>query len=149
MSELSNEAVKYIEKSKLGWLITVGGDKKPYIRPMGAFFNEGLDLYFLTAKETEKVKHINENPTVTFYFENPGQPYDTFKSVAVSGEAIEVLEENDEFKKAVEGISIRYPVIKESVENGNIKSSSIYKINANFIKVADYTKLPKELSEDI
>ncbi|WP_242949595.1 pyridoxamine 5'-phosphate oxidase family protein [Clostridium pasteurianum] len=38
MSELSNEAVKYIEQSKLGWLITVGGDKKPYIRPMGAFF---------------------------------------------------------------------------------------------------------------
>lgn len=149
MSEVSNEAVRYIEQSKLGWLITVGKDKRPYIRPMGAFFNEGLDLYFLTSKETEKVKQINENSTVTFYFENPEQPYDSFKSVAVSGEAIEVLEENDEFKKAVEGISIRYPIIKENVENGNIKASSIYKIKANFVKTADYTKLPKEVSEDI
>ena len=148
MSEISNGAIEYIEQSKLGWLISVGEDKRPYIRPMGAFFNDGLDLYFLTAKKTEKVKQINANSIVTFYFENPEQTYDTFKSVAVSGEAVEVLEEN-EFKKAVDGISIRYPAIKDSVENGNIKDSSIYKINTNFIKAADYTKSPKEVSENI
>lgn len=148
MSEISNQAIKYIEQSKLAWLITVGEDKRPYIRPMGAFFNEGLDLYFFTAKETEKVKHISENATVTFYFETPGQSYDTFKSVAISGEAVEVSEEN-EFKKAVDGISIRYPAIKEIAESGNIKASSIYKINTNFVKTADYTKSPKEVSENI
>ncbi|AGK98914.1 pyridoxamine 5'-phosphate oxidase family protein [Clostridium pasteurianum] len=148
MSEISNQATKYIEQSKLAWLITVGEDKRPYVRPMGAFFNDGLDLYFLTAKKTDKVKQINTNPTVTFYFENPEQSYDTFKSVAVSGEAVEVLEES-EFKKAVEGIGIRYPAIKGNVENGNIKDSSIYKINTNFIKTADYTKSPKEVSENI
>ncbi|WP_010235457.1 pyridoxamine 5'-phosphate oxidase family protein [Clostridium arbusti] len=148
MSEVSNEAIKYIEQSKLAWLVTVGENKRPYIRPMGAFSNDGLDLYFLTSKKTEKVKHIKENPVVTFYFENPNQSYEIFKSLSLSGKAIEVLDES-EFKKAVDGISIRYPLIKENVENGNIKESSIYKITADFIKFADYSKTPKEVTENI
>lgn len=143
MSEAIKKSIEYVEQSKVGLLITVDENKVPFVRPIGAFFNEGADIYFLTAKETEKVKHINSNPTVTFYFENEGQPFESFKSVAVIGEASEVTEK-DELNKAIDGISIRYPVIKEKVINGDFNNSSIYVVKAKSIKLADYTQATKE-----
>lgn len=146
MSELLNTSIAYIENAKVGWLITVGENNRPYIRPIGAFSNDGINLYFLTRKDTNKVRHINANSTVTFYFENPNQPFETFKSVAVSGIASEVVDAK-EFEKAAEGIAVRYPVIKENIQNGKINDSAIYKIKVNFIKAADYAKKPGEIEE--
>jgi len=148
MSKILNDAKNYIEQSKGSLLITVGVNNVPYVRPIGAFSNEGADIYFTTGKVTEKVKHIKENPTVTFYFQNEGQSIQNFKSVAVIGEAVEILE-GDEFDKAVEGISIRYPLIKEKVANGEIKDSAIYKVKAKFIKLADYTRPIREVIENV
>lgn len=143
MSQLIEKSIKYVEQSKVGLLITVDENKVPFVRSIGAFSNDGANIYFLTAKETEKVKHINSNPTVTFYVENEGQPYESFKSVAISGEASEVTE-NDELSRAIEAISVRYPLIKEKVANGEFENSSIYVVKTKFIKLADYTQLPRE-----
>ena len=135
MSEVIEKSIKYVEQSKVGLLITVDENKVPFVRPIGAFSNDGANIYFLTAKETEKVKHINLNPTVTFYFENEGQPYESFKSVAISGDASEVTE-NDELEKAIEAISVRYPVIKEKVANGEFENSSIYVVKDKVYKIS-------------
>jgi general stress protein 26 len=143
MSQLIEKSIKYVEQSKVGLLITVDENKVPFVRSIGAFSNDGANIYFLTAKETEKVKHINSNPTVTFYVENEGQPYESFKSVAISGEASEVTE-NNELSRAIEAISVRYPLIKEKVANGEFENSSIYVVKTKFIKLADYTQLPRE-----
>ncbi|MFL0196739.1 pyridoxamine 5'-phosphate oxidase family protein [Clostridium sp. WILCCON 0269] len=148
MSEILNESIAYVEQSKVGLLITVGEDNSPYIRNIGAFSNDGANIYFVTKKESNKVKHIKQNPIVTFYFQNEGQSYDTFKSVAVTGEASEVLA-GQEFNSAVEGISNRYPIIKEQISNGEFKDSSIYKVKAKFVKLADYTRDSKEIKETI
>ncbi|MDP4178554.1 MAG: pyridoxamine 5'-phosphate oxidase family protein [Bacillota bacterium] len=148
MSEVLTESIKYIEQSKVGLLITVGEKTVPYVRPIGAFANEGSDIYFVTAKATDKVKQINLNPTVTLYFQNEGQPFDTFKSVAVSGDASEVSL-GAEFDKAVEAISVRYPIIKQKISSGEFKSSAIYKVKAKLVKLADYTKNPREVIENI
>lgn len=143
-----NDAINYIEQSKLSLLTTIGEDNAPYVRPIGAFANNGVDIYFTTAKNSEKVKHINANPIVTFYFQNEGQSYESFKNASVIGEAIE-LSSSEEFDKAVEGISLRYPVIKELVDKGDIKNSVIYKVKAKSIKFSDYTKSPREVLENI
>lgn len=148
MSKILNDSINYIEQSKVALLITVGVNNSPYVRSIGAFYNEGADLYFVTAKATEKVKHIKINPTVTFYFQNEGQAYSEFKSVAVTGEASEVVE-SVELNKAIEGISVRYPVIKEKIASGEFNSSTIYKVKAKFVKLADYTQTPREVVENI
>ena len=143
MSEVIEKSIKYVEESKLGLLITVDENKVPFVRTIGAFSNEGANIYFVTGKEAQKVKHINSNPTVTFYFEKEGQPYESFKSVSIIGDASEVIEK-DELEKAIAAISVRYPVIKEKVENGEFEKSSIYVVKAKSIKLADYTQLLKE-----
>ncbi|MCI1996400.1 MAG: pyridoxamine 5'-phosphate oxidase family protein [Clostridium luticellarii] len=147
MSEVLDEAIKYVEQSKTGLLITVGEDGAPYARVMGAFSNQGANLYFETGRKSNKVKHIKKNPIVTFYFQNENQSYNTFKSVSVTGETSEVLQGDDDFKSAVNGISVRYPVLKENVDKGDIGDSVIYRIKAKFVKLADYTRDPKEVKE--
>lgn len=143
MSEVIEKSIKYVEESKLGLLITVDENKVPFVRTIGAFSNEGANIYFVTGKEAQKVKHINSNPTVTFYFEKEGQPYESFKSVSIIGYASEVTEK-DELNKAIESISVRYPVIKEKVANGEFEKSAIYVVKGKAIKIADYTQEPKE-----
>ncbi|MBC2478141.1 pyridoxamine 5'-phosphate oxidase family protein, partial [Clostridium beijerinckii] len=124
-------------------LITVDENRVPFIRTIGAFSNEGANIYFLTGKEADKVKHINSNPIVTFYFEQEGQPYESFKSVSIIGDASKVTEK-DELDKAIEAISVRYPVIKDKVSNGEFQESAIYVVKAKAIKLADYTQSPRE-----
>ncbi|MCH3963691.1 MAG: pyridoxamine 5'-phosphate oxidase family protein [Clostridium sp.] len=147
MSDVLDAAVKYVEQSKTGLLVTIGEDGAPYVRIMGAFSNDGANLYFETGRKSNKVKHIQKNPVVTFYFQNEGQVYDTFKSVSITGKATEVLENDDDFKKAVDGISVRYPVLKENLSKGGLGDSVIYRIKAQFVKLADYTKNPKEVKQ--
>ncbi|WP_238915552.1 pyridoxamine 5'-phosphate oxidase family protein [Clostridium sp. YIM B02555] len=143
MSEAIEKSIKYVEESKLGLLITVDENKVPFIRTIGAFSNEGANIYFLTGKEAGKVKHINSNPIVTFYFEQEGQAYESFKSVSIIGDASKVTEK-DELDKAIEAISVRYPVIKDKVANGEFQESAIYVVKAKAIKLADYTQSPRE-----
>ncbi|AGF55184.1 pyridoxamine 5'-phosphate oxidase family protein [Clostridium saccharoperbutylacetonicum] len=143
MSEAIEKSIKYVEESKLGLLITVDENRVPFIRTIGAFSNEGANIYFLTGKEADKVKHINSNPIVTFYFEQEGQPYESFKSVSIIGDASKVTEK-DELDKAIEAISVRYPVIKDKVSNGEFQESAIYVVKAKAIKLADYTQSPRE-----
>lgn len=144
MSQVVDKAIKYVEQSKIGLLLTVDENKVPFVRSIGAFSTDGANVYFLTAKATEKVKHIKENPVVTIHFQNEGQPIQTFRSVAITGEASEVTD-SGEFEKAVEDISVRYPLIKDRVASGDIRDSSIYVIKAKFIKSADYTETPREV----
>lgn len=143
MSEILKDSKDYLEHGQVALLITVGEGNVPYVRSIGAYANDGFNIYFLTQRATEKVKQIKLNPVVTFYIENEGQPISAFKSLALTGEAHEI--EGEEFDKAVEGISVRYPKIKESVADGSIKASAIYKIKTKFVKWADYTTAPKEV----
>jgi general stress protein 26 len=67
MSEMTAEALGYIEKSIYALLITVGEENKPCVRYVGPFVNNGLDIYFFTSKDSRKVKHVECNPFVTLY----------------------------------------------------------------------------------
>jgi general stress protein 26 len=64
MSDLAVEAVGFIEKSPYALLITVGKENKPFVREIGPFVNNGLDIYFVTRIDSQKVKHIGINPVI-------------------------------------------------------------------------------------
>lgn len=146
MSKIVKNALEYVEQSKLGLLATVGDDKIPFIRPMAAYYNKGSELYFVTRKATNKVEHISKNENVTFYFQNEGQDFTQFKSVALSGSAEEVKDQT-EFEEAILGIGKRWPKIFERIASGEFEDSTIYKIKSSLLKYADYSKTPKESLE--
>jgi general stress protein 26 len=68
MSDTVVQAIAHIEKSKYALLATVGEDNRPSVREVGPFVNNGLDIYFVTRLDSQKVKHIGMNSGVTLYF---------------------------------------------------------------------------------
>lgn len=137
MSTILEKAKKFVDESKIGLLITVDEDTEAYARPIGAYGNEGYDIYFYTAKETNKVKHIKSNSKVTFYIDYAGKEVTDYKSVSIFGKAEEVEKEN--IDNAIEIINKRFPKIKEKASKENIDTWAIYKIKAEKIKYADFS----------
>ena len=130
MSNIIDDAKWYIESSQLGILATTGKDNIPHLRVIRAFANDGVDLYFTTNKDTEKVTQINENPNVTLFFQNEGQDFGSFTNLSVTGIA-KVVEDKEEIKKAVEAISIRHPKLQQIADTAAVFISNLKKAGNN------------------
>jgi len=144
MSNIINDAVWYIESSQLGVLATTGKDNIPRLRVIRGYANDGVNLYFATNKDTEKVKQINENPNVTLFFQNEGQDFGSFTNLTITGIA-KVVENKEELNKAIEDISVRHPTLKKIAENNELQTSGtlVYKVNAKSVKFLDREKSKK------
>lgn len=72
MSTVQEKALHILENERIGTLATVC-DGKPYARYM-TFHNEGFTLYTVTAKNTEKVHDLSQNPHthILYGYENNG-----------------------------------------------------------------------------
>lgn len=141
---MSNEDLKqtisdYISKTTFATLATVRSDKAPVLRAIGSFAQDGLDVYFSTGKNTVKVKEIEKNNLVSFFFQHEGQDLKAFKNVALIGKAEKVKDEN-ELKKAVELLSNRSPHFKARVEKGELGQIAIFKVTAKEAKYLDFSK---------
>lgn len=147
MSEIKNEVIEYIEQSKYALLITVGEKNIPYVRPIGPFSNNGLDIYFITSPDSQKVKQATINSAVTLYFQNEGQlnSYKSFKSVSLTGNISRVTDIK-EFDGVVEALSRRSSYIKEWI---NKSDSAIYKVKTDFFIYSDNEKSPNRIEEKI
>jgi general stress protein 26 len=93
MSEYIAEATDYIEKAAYAVLITVDEENKPSLREIGPFVNNGLNVYFTTQVDSQKVKHFNINPFVTLYFPNINLNPKEFKSLAITGKVSHITDE--------------------------------------------------------
>jgi len=144
MSNVIDDAKWYIESSQLGILATTGRDNIPQLRVIRGFASDGVNLYFATNKDTEKVKNINENPNVTVFFQNEGQDFGSFTNLSVTGIA-KVIKDKEEINKAVDAISVRHPKLKKTAEDNELDTSGtlIYKVDAKTVKFLDREKSTK------
>ncbi len=139
MSALAEEAAGYIEKSSYALLVTVGEGNTPFVREIGPFVNNGLDIYFMTRIASQKVKHIGVNPIITLYFPNTNQSAKEFRSIAVTGKAVRVPE-GDEFNGVLEKLERKSPGYKKYISNEGFTIWTIYKMTAKSIQSTDYSK---------
>ncbi len=138
--ELHQKIHDYIAATRWATLATVRDGTKPVLRAMGSFVpDNGLNVYYSTAKTADKVKDVEKNGWVNFFFQHEGQELQTFKNVALIGIAHEV-KEGEEHKKAVDLLSARNPRFKARVEKGELKDIGIFKIEPKEIKYLDYAK---------
>lgn len=148
MSDTTAEAVRHIEKSSYALLVTVGEGNRPFVREIGPFVNNGLDVYFVTRVASEKVKHIGVNPLVTLYFPNTNQAIKEFRSVAVTGKAARVAE-GDEFNGVLEKIEKKSPGYRKYISNEGFKIWTVFKITAESLQSTDYSKSTRTVKEEI
>jgi uncharacterized protein len=148
MSDTSQEAVTYIEKSPYALLVTVGEGNKPCVREIGPFVNDGLDIYFVTRLDSQKVKHINTNPVVTLYFPNTNQEAKKFRSIAVTGTTARVAE-GDEFDGVLEKIEQKSPGYRKYIASVGFTVWAVYKMTAKSLQSTDYSKSTRTIKEEI
>jgi uncharacterized pyridoxamine 5'-phosphate oxidase family protein len=148
MSDMADDAVSYIENSSCALLITVGEENKPFVRYIGPFVNNGLDIFFMTLITSQKVKHIDNNPFVTLYFQNPVQTKEEFKSIAITGKAARVPEGN-EFNGVLEKMGRKSPGFKNYISSEGFTSWTIYKITATTLQCTDFSKSTKTVKEEL
>jgi len=133
----------YIQATKWATLATVRKDHAPVLRVMGSFAAEGVDIYFSTRRKTGKVEDIEKNNLVSFYFQHENQPRDTFKNLAIIGQAHEVTEK-DAREKAVSLLSSKNPNLLKRIEIDGWADTAIYKITTQEIKILDYSRSESE-----
>jgi nitroimidazol reductase NimA-like FMN-containing flavoprotein (pyridoxamine 5'-phosphate oxidase superfamily) len=137
--QLEKDVVDYVSGSKWAIIATVKDGKVPVLRTIGGFANEGLNVYFSTGKETEKVKQISKNQNVAIFFQHEGQERAKFRSVTITGEA-KLLSENNGLAKAVAVLGNKNPKFKEKIENGGLDKTAVYQIEPKTIKSLDFSK---------
>ena len=148
MSEMTADAAAYIENSMIALLVTVGEDKKPYARFVGPLVNTGLNVYFTTALDSRKVKHMAANPCVTLNFQNPPKTQKEFKSVVLSGRASQVPE-GKEFDDVLEMLAKKSPGFGKYVKDRGFKKWAIYKVEGTTVQVTELGKGKKTVAEEI
>ncbi|HUI93790.1 MAG TPA: pyridoxamine 5'-phosphate oxidase family protein [Chitinivibrionales bacterium] len=148
MSDLSSDAAAYIEKSMIALLVTVGEENKPFVRFVGPLVNTGLNVYFTTALDSRKVRHIAANPNVTLNFQNPVISQEEFKSVALSGKASQVPE-GKEFDEVLKMLAKKSPGFGKYIKDRGFKNWAIYKVEGKTLQVTDLAKSKKTITEEI
>ncbi len=129
----------YIATTKWATLTTVREDGAPVSRVMGSFAADGLDLFFSSNKNAAKVRQIEKNHWVNFYFQHEGQDAAVFKNVALIGEA-RLVKDAADLKKAIALLSAKSPRFKEWAEKGELQDTAIFKITAKEVKYLDRTR---------
>jgi general stress protein 26 len=148
MSQIIDEAINYIVKSPYALLITVDENKRPSSRYIGPVVNNGLDIYFLTRKDSIKTEHIKSSPFVSLVFQSPEQTIKTFRCVTINGTA-EYLQQGNEFDDAWEKMGKMSPGYKEYVGKEGFKIWAMYKVTGDSVQLVDLSKSTRTITEKI
>ena len=70
-SDLRQRIIQYMEKCRICTIATAGAECQPGISTV-FFRNAGVNIYFNTGKETQKVKDILNNPRVAIALQTEG-----------------------------------------------------------------------------
>lgn len=124
-----NDITTYLTESKSLVLATVSQDVTPQLRSIGGYGVEDYDIYFATAKDSDKVAQISENPNVTLLFQHEDQQAP--KNVTVYGTARKL--QGEEYDKAAEIIRKRRPQAQINSDR------NIYHVKTSKIKILDFT----------
>ena len=111
------EVVRYIDATRFAVLAYVRVDGAPLQRSIGSFAPRGLDLYFSTRKEADKVQAISAKKRISFLFEHDNQDLTQWQSVLLIGDA-EKIDDGAELDLAVQTLSLRNPRFKERIDRG-------------------------------
>jgi nitroimidazol reductase NimA-like FMN-containing flavoprotein (pyridoxamine 5'-phosphate oxidase superfamily) len=139
MNEIVTNAIGFIDKSHYALLITVGEANTPFAREVGPFANIGLDIYFVTRLDSEKVKQFTANPSVAFYFPNMSLTLKEFKSVTVSG-TIKRVPAGMEFDDALGQIDTKSPGYVKYISKEGFEIWTVFKMTASALQYTDYSK---------
>jgi uncharacterized protein YhbP (UPF0306 family) len=92
--EIKKEVVSYLSRHMYANLATIsaGNPQQPHASSI-AYVNEGLNMYFVTSLQTEKLKNISKNPRVALTVDEDEADWTKITGIQIEGEA-EVLSQD-------------------------------------------------------
>lgn len=136
-----NEIDEYIRDLPFVALAYVRADGTPVQRTLGSFVRHESSVFFSTRSDAAKVREIERNPRVSLLFETENQQLSAWKNVLLIGKALPVTTDS-ELKQAVELLGARRPRFKERIEKEGLKSTRLFRFEAEEIEFLDYAKDP-------
>lgn len=131
MSINKEEIKAYLKNSKTLSLATVNEAGEPDIRTLGGYGISDFEIYFATAKESNKVKQLKNKNEVAVLFQHENQIIPEFVNVTLYGKV--VLTEGEDFVLGKQAILERRPQLSAVIEGHNI-----YRLKTERIKVLDF-----------
>ena len=108
---IKEEIINYISKRKVLTLATATLKGEPLTHPI-VYINKGFNIYFLTGKQTRKVKNIQENPNVSYSIFDETEHLDEIRLVQIEGKA-EIVTEKNESKEVIKMLKQKFPHMAE------------------------------------
>ncbi|MEI6757931.1 MAG: hypothetical protein FDX18_11090 [Chlorobium sp.] len=139
-TESQSEILQYILDTKHALLTYVRSDLAPVSRAIGSFAPDGEDLFFSTSKESAKVKEIEKNRRVSFYFQHDNQAPERWTSLLLIGDAEPLSPGSADYGKAVERLGAKSPRFRERIATNDLGSAVIYKIRTTQFEYLDRSK---------
>lgn len=139
-TESQSEILQYILDTKHALLTYVRSDLTPVSRAIGSFAPDGEDLFFSTSKESAKVKEIEKNRRVSFYFQHDNQVPERWTSLLLIGDAEPLSPGSTDYGKAVERLAAKSPRFRERIATNDLGSAVIYKIRTTQFEYLDRSK---------
>jgi nitroimidazol reductase NimA-like FMN-containing flavoprotein (pyridoxamine 5'-phosphate oxidase superfamily) len=148
VNESITEAIGHIEKSTYALLVTVGEENKPFAREIGPFVNSGLDIYFVTRLDSQKIKQFTLNPYITLYFPNMNLDPREFKSVTVTGTCVRIPA-GAEFDGVLDKMDRKSPGYVKYMSKEGFEIWTIFKMAAKTLQYTNYLKSTKTVKIEI
>ncbi|MBV4418993.1 hypothetical protein KM800_06555 [Clostridium tyrobutyricum] len=148
MSEILNDAIKYVEKAKYALSFIMKKNSKTNKTNINVFLVNETNIYFIVNKYNTDICKIKDYSKAVLYFQNNLQSCDIFKNITVIGELSEILL-GKEFYNILKIMINRYDIVKRYIKNGLFKEYSIYKLKPEFIRLTDYIETMEEMKKII
>lgn len=123
---------------KIMTIATVRPDGYPQATTV-TYANDGLTLYFVCGKNSQKVNNLNQNRKVSLTIDHDEEDWNKIHGVSLGGTA-HVVERNDqEFRRARDLMVEKFPQMGQ-VPESELQGLALVKVEPEVISLLDYTK---------
>ena len=135
MDNLNKAISDYISECHSCTIATVGLDEEPNASTV-FFASSGLDIYFNTSKDSQKIKNIETNQRVAITMQKNPKPTTDQEISGIQYNGIAKILPEGEYTSVPTGVMARHKAFN-SVKPGN---SVIVKVTAKKVYLIDYSK---------
>ena len=136
--EIRQQIIGVMNSHKVMTVATIRPDGYPQATTVN-YVNEGLALYFVCDKNSQKVSNLKQNRKVSLTIDHLEGDWRTVRGLSLGGTA-EVFNEGDrEFRHTLDLITRKFPRLGEVLKK-EIEAMAAVKITPEVISFIDYSK---------
>lgn len=116
MEEAKQKIEDYLASHNLLSFATADKKGNPFVRSV-EYVNDGPEIFFLTDRNSTKVKQIHKNPNIAFTVDEDLSDWTKIQGVQMRGQAVVVTDE-EEKKRAMEMLKSKFAQFNEMPSEG-------------------------------